>query len=242
MLWPAHRKIITSVLRLLTIICTGCRYTLISLCFLLSCTPVFAGDYTVIPGRRIGAVTLGMSRQAVHASLHASYQSRRLHNGIVQEDWVTRLKQTQAAIEQGDYWKWDFVTVYFLHDDVVQIEVNSPRFSAPGGLTTRSHSARWGRRFRPFRSTYQVGQSRDPGGYPAMKHFMAYFDDVRQGIAWREGGWGNLDPGPDPGDAPSEGPIDIIIVHVPGKPVIIDPDGDARFVLTSRDVHFVTQP
>lgn len=54
---------------------------------------------------------------------------------------------------------------------------------------------------------------------------MIYEDAAKSGIAWRYGEMGNLAADPDPAD-----PLELIIVHAPGQPLIIDPDGGSRFI------------
>lgn len=191
-----------------------------------------AGDFQIVPGQRIGTVVLGMSRQTVHHILHLPSQAHRRHDGTLQESWLSRRKISRAAVDEGIYWKWNFVTVYFRHNRVVQVEVNSSRFTTSSKLSTKSSATKWEKAFKPFRSNAERGTSRDLDGYPAVKHFMVYDDAVQSGIAWRYGGWANLAP-----DMDSDGPLEIAIVHAPGQRVIPDPDGSNRFMLTSVDMH-----
>ncbi|MBV9470004.1 MAG: hypothetical protein JO316_14670 [Abitibacteriaceae bacterium] len=199
---------------------------------LLLTNSLWATDFRIIPGQRIGSITLGMSRQEVHRTLHAPNQVCRLRNGIIQESWLSRRKFSQADVESGLYWKWNFVTVYFRLNQVAQVEVNSPHFTTSSKLSTRKSAIDWAKQFKPLRSTNYRRDRYDTGGYPGAKHFMVYDDAVKRGVAWRYGVWGDLAPEPNP-----NGPLEVVIIHRRRQPVILDPDGGNRFVRTSPDKH-----
>ncbi len=214
---------------------TSPRYTTCLFCFglwMALTASAQANDFRIVPGQRIGAVTLGMSRQILHKSLRFPDRVRRLGNGVLQETWLSRRKTSRADWEQGIYWKWNFLTVDFRHNRVSQIEINSPRFATFSRLSTRNSSVAWSKQFKPFRSTDDQRGSRDPGGYPGTKHFMVYDDALQKGIAWRYGVWGDLAPEPDP-----YGLLEVVIVHPAGQQIILDPDGSNRFVFRSTDRH-----
>jgi hypothetical protein len=197
---------------------------------LLLSAAAWAGDFLIVPGQRIGAVKLGMSRQAVHRALHAPDRARRIPGGIVQESWLSRRKFSQADRDNGIYWKWNFVTIDFERNRVIQIEVNSPRFATSSHLSTLNSATDWGKRYGPVRSKRDRGGNRHPDGAPGAHHFMLYIDAVQQGIAWRYGAWGDLSPEPDPDE-----PVELVIVHFRKGRLIPDPDGSNRFVISSAD-------
>ncbi len=58
-----------------------------------------------------------------------------------------------------------------------------------------------------------------------MKLFVNYDDDVGAGIAWYYNWMGDMSPDPDPNAR-----VNAIVVHRPGQPVIIDPDGGDRYI------------
>jgi len=141
------------------------------------------------------------------------------------KDWLTKALAPKSYVEDGSYFKHDFVTVYFRHDRAVQIEASSAKFKTVQGLSTSSGAKGFQRRFSQYNSI-QPPHFHDPdsGGCPASKHFVTYEDAKAAGIAWRYGGWGNLSPDPDPDR------LEMVIVHRRGQPVIVDPDGGVRLV------------
>ncbi len=196
-----------------------------------------AGDILIIPGARIGSVVLGSNRQSVHKALGYPQQKRRLADGLLQESWLDKLsrKEQDQEFRKGAYWKCYYLVVYFKDNRVVQAEVNSPRFTTRSGLSTASSAQVLRKHFRPFYSIYHrpfyssylLYYNPDPGGIPAVRHYLNYEDAVKSGIAWRYGAWGDLAPEPDP-----DGELEAIIIHLPKQAVVPDPDGGQRFVQT----------
>lgn len=205
---------------------------LLTFLFLLS-SAAFAGDFRVIPGRRIGAVVLGRSRVAVHARLHAPSTTRRLRNGLIVDTWLSHALLPPSAAEHGNYLKRDYLTVFYQSDRAVQIEASAPQFKTPSGLSTRSSSHDFARQYPHYRQPHRLRFAPGPNGFgpyeygpispdassPAGKHFLVYGDAVRQGIAWKSGAWGDLAPDPDP-----DGPLEAVIVHMPGETVLLNPN------------------
>ena len=206
----------------------------VTLLVLLSSLSARAGDFKIVPGKRIGSVVLGMNRNSVHKVLGSPQQTRSLKNGITQESWRNPLSAKQQAQTRlkATYWKWHYVVVYFQKNHAVQIDVNSSSFATPTHLTTANSAQDFRQHFRPFQFSKHLYINRDAGGIPASKHYLDYEDAVQSGIAWRYGAWGNLAPEPAPDEA-----VEAVIVHMPGHAVIPDPDGGLRFVQTSHDRH-----
>jgi hypothetical protein len=177
-----------------------------------SAPTIWAGDFRVEAGRRIGAATLGMTTHQVRRALGVPHRTVRLDDGVVREDWLSKSRERK------------FVTIYFREAHAIQIEVNSEAFKTRDNLSTASGAVKFQQRYADYKKTNSaVLEFVNPGGSPAPKHIVMYEDDVKLGIAWRYGAWGSLAPDPDPGR------LEIVIVHTPGKPVIVDPDGGIRF-------------
>ena len=202
---------------------------------LLAVSPAFAGDFLVVPGLRIGTVVLNMSRQAIHRTLHRPRFARRLPNDIVEESWLIPLPPTQqhSYYDDGRYWKYFFVNIYFRRGHVAQVEVNSPVFKTAGDLSVNRKAVLFQREYRPYHSSNRAsgeplryGTRDQAGGFPGYKHFVTIEDAVRDGIAWRYGSWGDLAPDPDPSH------LEVIIVHPRGRRVLLESDAGNRFVLT----------
>jgi hypothetical protein len=118
------------------------------------------GDYDIVPGRRIGKIEIGMSRQAAHGALGKPTGAYRLSRGYQGEYWISASDNTLRVI-------------YDQAGRVYQVSVTSPRFTTPEGLTTES----------------SLGDIRSHYRNLKALHFTAradidYYDAVRQGIAF----------------------------------------------------------
>ena len=202
-----------------------------TLTLLLLVSAAFAGDFVIVPGQRIGTVTLGMSRSSVHALLHAPSTTHTAPHGLVLDTWLGhRLLTTDPNGIKG--LKHDYLTVFFRHGRAVQIEVSAAKFRTASGLSTRSSADNFAKHypnyqtphFAPDKAVYWDGShffddAYDPAGSsPAAKHYIVYGDAARQGIAWKDGAWGDLAPEPDPSQQ------EAVIVHVPGQTVLLNPN------------------
>ena len=112
-------------------------------------------DFLIVPGKRIGSVVLGASRQAVHKKLGSPQQERQISNGLSQESWLNKLsdREQAKAKRKGRYWKWHYLVVYFKDNRVIQAEINSSRFTTHSGLSTSSSAQDWRKQFHPFRTS-----------------------------------------------------------------------------------------
>lgn len=181
----------------------------------------------ILPGQRLGLVTIGATRQEIHETLGRPATSTRLADGTLREDWLSRRLAPQAYVRDGLYYKHDFITVYFRKDRAVQAEASFPTFHTTAGLTRASDGHRFRQHYPHFATIIPPHfSSPDPSGCPAPKHYVVYEDATTRGIAWRYGAWGGL--APDPGIEQ----LEMIIVHQRGNPVLIDPDGGMRLVWT----------
>lgn len=200
-------------------------FCLLSCALLLLSRMAMAGDFQIVPGQRIGTVVLGMDRASVRTLLHRPSATRHLKDGMVLDTWLSKAPRPRSDWTSG--FKRDYLTVFFRHGRAVQIEVSSTRFHTARGLSTKSAARRWEKAYRPYFSDYDNGDklpyvfhNPDPdAGSPASKHYVALEDDVRRGVAWKFGAWGNLAPDPDPNDG-----LEAAIVHLPGQRVRHNPN------------------
>ncbi len=203
------------------------------LTFLLIASAAFAEDFVIVPGQRIGMITLGMSRAAVHTRLSTPSTVRRVQ-GMVLDTWLSPLPLPKSAAEQGIYLKHDYLTIFFQQGHAVQIEVSSPRFRTAAGLSTnspvRAFEKRYPRHYTPrFTDSPFVFYYFTAGDEtsPAPKHFVDYGEAlvphetrrrVTLGIAWKYGAWGALAP------EPYEGHQEAIVVYFSGSKVRLNPN------------------
>ena len=192
-------------------------------------------DWTVVPGKSVGQIAIGMEHAEVIRLLGAPHrqddleyvpggESNAQFKDTLREDWITPLP-VSATPERNAYFMANFVTIYLRERRVVQIEVRVPRFKTDTGLSIASTALQWRQRFPLFTETNQRFHHTSAGGWPAVKHFVVFEDAVDAGVAWRYGGFGNLAPDSDPSAT-----VHVIAVHAPGKPMMIDPDGGSRFI------------
>ena len=203
--------------------------------------------WTIVPGKSIGQISLGMEHAEVLRLLGAPHRQDDLEytpdsNGnsdvapniqfkaTLRDDWITPVPipisaDGSAAPEQNAFFMANFVTVYLRERRVVQIEVRVPRFRTATGLSIANTALEWRQPFPHFTVTNQRFHHTSAGGWPAVKHPITFEDAIDAGIAWRYGAFGDLAPETDPSQT-----VDVITVHAPGKPMLIDPDGGSRFI------------
>lgn len=208
------------------------RLVLLGLLLLLLTSAAFAGDFRIVPGQRIGTVVLGMDRTSVHTLLHTPSTTRRLHGGLIVDTWLSHQMLPPAATQRGNYLKRDYLTVFFRHGHAVQIEVSSPQFKTASGLGTKSSVHAFAAQYPTSRTPrfaadpalnwgdfhYNEAAVDPDGSSPVAKHFVFYGDATVQGIAWKYGAWGDLAPEPDTGRQ------EAVIVHTPGRTVLLNPN------------------
>ncbi|MEI9894588.1 MAG: hypothetical protein WDN28_12060 [Chthoniobacter sp.] len=188
----------------------------ISLC--LAAQRANAGDFQIVPGQRLGNVVLGHTEKQIHQALGAPDTTVRLPHGLVREDWLSQHLAPKSYVEDGLYYKHDFVTVYFRQGRAIQAEASSPAFQTARSLTRASGGLQFRTQYPDFQTLIPPHVSNpDPGGCPARKHYFAYDDVPSQGIAWRYGAWGDLAP------EPNFRLLEMVIVHPLGRPVVVDP-------------------
>ena len=166
----------------------------------------------VVPGERIGLISLGESQAAIRRRLGVPATSFKLNNGLSSDLWRSRSSR-----------RWDgqlhtFEVVY-RRGVAVQIEATNPHFRTAGGLGLNSSDAAWARAFGPREESKQFR-------YTGAKKPQGYEDWVSRGFALEyvilPGDTGGNDTNVDEG-APVE--MHTLIVHYRGVPVIPDPGG-----------------
>jgi hypothetical protein len=190
-------------------------------------------DWCIIPGKRVGQILIGMEHAEVLRLLGAPhrqddlgyrYDGEELANTL-RDDWISPLP-ISAHPESGEgVFMANFLTIYVRDRRVVQIEIRAPRFKTKEGLSSASTGIAWRRQFPHYKGTFQKFGHASAGGLPATKHLITFEDAVGVGIAWRYAVMGNLAPDTDP-----EERVETVAVHVPGEPMIVDPDGGSRFI------------
>lgn len=188
-----------------------------TLCVLLAMgtTPAVA-QQTVVAGRSLGRVFLGMPRADVWKILHRPGRQRTAR-GI------------PAPHPRGAYTldTWSgaggrFLSVLCRDGRVVQIEANGPQFATAQGDSRAAPFAAVRRR-HPRMRVDAYGFSETDRGQPAGGFVNFYVDDVRRGIAFTSG---TQDDESTYDDLPKLKP-DTLIVHAPGAralPVSEDPE------------------
>jgi len=181
----------------------------------------------VVPGRSAGRVFLGMRRGDVWKILRSPRRHRSVRSSVL-----------PAPHRPGGYAvdQWESgprsVTILYRNARVVHVEVNSPQFSAPGGVSVATPFAVLRRRFPRMRvdqylSTDVTGGREDSGAV------LFYADDVRRGIAFTTG---TQDDAVTYDELPRLKP-DSLIVHLPGQRVL-PVDADPHSLLkTERRSH-----
>ena len=175
-----------------------------------------SGDWLIVPGKRIGKVTIGMEQADVIGVLGVPHHQEDLEEtqrngslmrsdthhspmpvlkGVLQNDWITPLALAKDLEEHRPLFMHDFVTVYIRNSRAVQIEVRSSRFKTVDGVSTAASAAKLRKHYPRYKETVCRYRHPSSGGIPAANHFVIYEDAVSDGIAWRYGGFGNLADG-----------------------------------------------
>jgi len=223
---------------------------LISLCGMLAVQGFGAGnDWRIVPGERVGQITMGMERAEVIRLLGTPGREDDLeylydkgqkleylkprkegeYKDLLRDDWTVPIRWPNGKEEEYHMENMaNFVSIYFRNLRVVQIDVNVGRFKTREGLSAESTGIAWQKRFPKYTETFHKYFHQSAGGWPATKIFGDYDDAVSEGVAWYFSCTGDLAPDPDP-----EGPV-TVAVHEANKPVIVDPDGGGRFMFKAR--------
>lgn len=139
------------------------QIALASCLLLLATVCVAAQDFKIVPGRRIGKIELGASRQMVHKTLGQPSSTYRAPGGLTGEVWMASTGNDVRLVYRGGR--------------VIQIKVTSSSFSTPEGLTTNSSLAEVQKSYRSLVKTRHFVHGSGGG-------LIDYHDDVRRGIAF----------------------------------------------------------
>lgn len=165
---------------------------------------ISAQDYSVTPGKHVGAIKLGMTRDAVWLTLGRPTQIKRWPGGVIKDSW---LGPENPNSEEAQI----FLNVIYRARRAVQIEFNEPKYKTGEGISIESTLAQ-------FRSAYKRPLARaygydDGEGSGYVGH---YFDAVKRGIAFTFRTQDLFDARTVP---------EALCVHAAGSQVIVEPHG-----------------
>jgi hypothetical protein len=202
------------------------------LTILMAAAPAHASDFFIVPGQRIGYVAIGESRASVLRSLNRPSKRRKIPGSIEIDTWLGgALQPADAGCTEGKTYYSNYLTVFYKNGRVIQIEATSAKFHTKTGLSTSSDAGSgWGRQFRHRREIDYTWTATDDPEYscPAAGHLLFYGDDIAKGIAWKQGSWGDLAPGPGPSP-------EAIVVTRPGHKLLLNPNDADGYAGTIPD-------
>lgn len=133
------------------------------------CIPASAGELTVMPGHSLGPVWLGAPHAKVRQLWARPY--------LVQRDGPYSIESWRVNQGERDYYK----SAVFRRGRVVQLETDSPRFSTPHGVSTRSNLGYIRKVFGQMRVISFGMNDPDPD---VAEHAVHFYDSRRRGIAF----------------------------------------------------------
>lgn len=140
------------------------RKLLLASCVLfLFAASATAQDFKIEPGRKVGKVLLGATRQAVHQALGKPSTTYRAPGRLTGEVWMATTGNDVRVVYRGGR--------------VIQIKVTSSSFTTPEGLTTESSLEDVQKHYRSLTRTRHFVHGSGGG-------LIDYYDDVRRGIAF----------------------------------------------------------
>ncbi len=175
-----------------------------------------AAGFVVVPGKSLGSISLGMSEDQVRAKLRDPAEFAKTPDGVLVEVWFGKAKLSGKG--EDSFLRRNYLAIYYRDEKVIQIEATSKAYQTTTGLSTGTAVKSWAAQFSAHSDSNKVIPNLDPEGLPAAKHLLYYGDAITSGLAWKQGAWANLwpEPGPDAG-------LESIIVHMPGKKLILNP-------------------
>lgn len=177
----------------------------VSSVMLLLSFSVLAQDNAIVPGKSVGAVRLGDTRDAVFLTLGKPSETKRWRSGLVRDSW------SGPAPAAGSEDSQIFFRVLYRAGRVVQIEFNDPKYKTATGISIESTLTEFRAQYkRPAVRAYVYDDGEGSGfvGY--------YYDSVRGGLAFSFGTQDYFDATMIP---------EALRVHPAGQPVIPDPGG-----------------
>jgi hypothetical protein len=165
-------------------------------------------DLLVVPGRRVGKIRLGATRDAVWKRIGKPTRTTRRSGGLVEDRW--EYPKTRSTSDLPAY-----IIALFRANKAVQIEFDSPKYATANGFSVRNSLAQFRAKYTNIKTKAYL-YTYFENGEPLGGHRGYYYDAVRSGIAFEFGAQDVYDARIRPAS---------LRIHPPGKPVIADPDG-----------------
>jgi hypothetical protein len=165
---------------------------------ILLAAPVLCQDFTIEPGRNIGKIELGADRLSVHKILGKPTGTYKLPGKRI-----------------GDYWissSGNSLRIFYESNRAVQISITSPRFATPERVSTKSSLKEVEKIYKSLKKSSYFTHGSGGG-------LIDYYDDIERGIAFEF-------TSPD-SDIP-DFKLYAILIHLPGKSILAEPDEKPR--------------
>lgn len=176
----------------------------ISLLVIACSCPIAAQDFSVKPGKQVGEIKLGATRDAVWLLLGKPAQIKRWPGGLIKDAWLGPKKPNSEEPQI-------FLNVIYRARRVAQIEFNDAKYKTDKGISIDSTLAQF-RVAYPHPLVKAFGYDDGEGsGYVGY-----YFDSRKSGIAFTFRTQDQFDARTVP---------EALCVHVAGSAVIAEPHG-----------------
>jgi len=179
---------------------------LLAIAFLLVLSfSAFAQGTLVVPGKSVGSLRIGDTRDAALNTFGKPTRTERLRSGLLKDSWLG--PEPRSGSEETQV----FLHVIYRARRVVQIEFNDPKYQTAGGVSIASTLAQFRAQHKRPRARAYVYDDGEGSGYVGY-----YYDAIAEGIAFSFGTQDLFDANTVP---------EALRIHAPGIPVIIDPGG-----------------
>ena len=165
----------------------------------------FGQDSLVVPGKSVGSLRIGDTRDAALNTFGKPTSTKRLRSGLLKDSWLG------PEPPSGSEGTQIFLHVIYRARRVVQIEFNDPKYKTAAGVSIASTLAEFRAQHKRPKARAYVYDDGEGSGYVGY-----YYDAVAEGIAFSFGTQDLFDANTIP---------EALRIHAPGVPVIIDPGG-----------------
>src|SRR4030095_214129 len=101
-------------------------------CIVLWSLSTFAQDNLVVPGKSVGSLHIGDTRDAALNTFGKPSKTERLRSGLLKDSWLG--PEPRSGSEETQV----FLHVIYRARRVVQIEFNDPKYKTAGGISVSS--------------------------------------------------------------------------------------------------------